>query len=98
MQVRVTSILSTTHLPPDFWGEIVMTTVYIINRSPCTPLQFKILMQLWLGKWSKYDILHVFGCATYSHVHKKPRYKLHLKSHKCIFIGYGVDGEMGYHL
>ena len=33
----------------------------------------------------------------YSHVPKEPRHKLDPKSHKCIFIGYGVDEEIGYH-
>ena len=79
-----------------------MIIVYIINYSPSTPLQFKILQELWLGKEPNYDRLCVLGCVECSHVTKKLRHKLDPKSHKCIFIGYGVDGvraiPMGKHL
>ena len=98
IQERVTSMLSTAHLPQEFWGEAVMTAIYIINRSPSTPLHFKIPSELWSGKKPNYDRLRVFGCEAYSHVPKELRHKLDPKSHKCIFIGYGVDGEMGYRL
>ena len=38
----------------------------------------------------------MFGCESYSHVPMELIPKLNPKSHKCIFIGYGVDGEMGH--
>ena len=47
IQERVTSMLLTTHLPQEFWGEVVMIAIYIINQSLSTPLQFKILPELW---------------------------------------------------
>ena len=40
----------------------------------------------------------MFGCEAYAHVPKQLCRKLDPKSHKCIFIGYGADGEMGYRL
>ncbi|MCO5568402.1 hypothetical protein L7F22_022101 [Adiantum nelumboides] len=91
-------MLSMASLPPKFWGEAVMTSVHIINRSPSTPLNFKIPQEMWTGKKPNYDKLRVFGCEAFSHIPKDLRKKLDPKSHKCIFIGYGMDGEMGYHL
>ncbi|MCO5570077.1 hypothetical protein L7F22_023791 [Adiantum nelumboides] len=91
-------MLSMASLPPEFWGEAVMTAVHIINRSPSTPLNFKIPQEMWTGKKPNYDRLRVFGCEALSHIPKDLRKKLDPKSHKCIFIGYGVDGEMGYRL
>ncbi|MCO5547021.1 hypothetical protein L7F22_000462 [Adiantum nelumboides] len=98
IQERVIAMLSMASLPPEFWGESVMTAVHIINRSPSTPLNFKIPQEMWTGKKPNYDRLRVFGCEAFSHISKDLRKKLDLKSHKCIFIGYGVDGEMGYRL
>ena len=43
-----------------------------------------------------YAHLRVFGCEAYAHVPKELRQKLDPKSQKCIFIGYGTEGEMGY--
>ena len=45
-----------------------------------------------------YAHLRVFGCEAYAHVPKELRQKLDPKSQKCIFIGYGTEGEMGYRL
>ena len=98
IQERVTSMLSMANLAPEFWGEAVLTTAYIVNRSPSSPLDFQIPEALWTGKQPSYDHLRVFGCECYSHIPKQLRSKLDPKSHKCIFIGYGHDGEMGYRL
>ena len=75
-----------------------MRIVYIINQPPSTPLQFKIPQELWSSKQQNYDRFHAFGCEAYSHVPKELRHKLDPKSQKCIFIGYGVDEEVGYPL
>ncbi|MCO5558348.1 hypothetical protein L7F22_011929 [Adiantum nelumboides] len=96
IQEHITSMLSMTNLPQEFWGEAVMMVAYFINRSPGTPLKYKVLQEMWTDEEPNYDKLRVFGCEAFSHVPKILRQKLDPKSHKCIFIGYGVDGEMGY--
>ena len=72
-----------------------MIVVYIINQSPTTSLEFKIPMECWSHKQPNYDRLCVFGCEVYTHVPNELRHKLDPKSHKCIFIGYGGNREMG---
>ena len=37
-------------------------------------------------------------CEAYVHVPKELRAKLDPKSRKCIFVGYGLDGQFGYRL
>ncbi|MCO5569735.1 hypothetical protein L7F22_023450 [Adiantum nelumboides] len=39
IQERVAAMLSMASLPPEFWGEAVMTAVHIINRLPSTPFE-----------------------------------------------------------
>ena len=40
----------------------------------------------------------MFGCKAYVHVPRDKCSKLEPKSKKCIFMGYGENGEMGYRL
>ena len=42
--------------------------------------------------------LRVFGCEAYVHIPKTLRKKLDDKCRKCIFLGYGIDGQFGYRL
>ena len=98
IQEKVTSMLSMAGLTPGFWAEAAIIAVHLINRSPSTPLDNQILEELWTGKTPDYAHLCVFGCGAYAHVPKELRQKLDPKSQKCIFIGYGTKGEMGYRL
>ena len=40
----------------------------------------------------------MFGCEAYVHVLKEKHSKLDPKSKRCVFLGYGDSGEMGYRL
>ena len=54
---------------------------------------------MWSGKRPSYSHLKVFGYEeSYAHIPKELCQKLEPKSHKCIFLCYGFNGEMGYHL
>ena len=54
--------------------------------------------ELWIGKPPSYKHLRVFGCNAYVHIRKDSCSKLDPKSYRCIFLGYGDNGEMGYRL
>ena len=72
-----------------------MTIVYMINRSPSTPLDRDIPQRVWTGKDASYRHLRVFSCLAYVHVAKEKRAKLEPKTQSCIFLRYG-DDEFGY--
>jgi hypothetical protein len=36
---RITAMLSHAKLPSQFWAEALMTAVYVLNLSPCVPLE-----------------------------------------------------------
>ena len=91
-------MLSHAALPHGFWTEAVKTVVHLINRSPNKRLGFQVPEELWIGKPPSYKHLRVFGCNAYMHIHKDSRTKLDPKSYRCIFLGYGDSGEMGYRL
>ena len=98
IQEKVRSLLSMAGLSDAFWAEAVMTVVHLINRAPSVPLGFKVPEEVWTGSPPLYGHLCVFGCEAYVHVPKEKRSKLDPKSKKCIFLGYGNSGEMGYKL
>ena len=52
--------------------------------------------EVWSRHPVSYERLRTFGCEAYAHVPKELCAKLDPKSCKCIFIGYGMDGQFGY--
>ena len=94
---KIRCMLRMANLPKSFWGEVVVTACYLINRSPLVPLGFDIPERVWTGKDVSYSYLKVFECKAFVHVPKEQRSKLDSKSTPCIFVGYG-DVEFGYKL
>ena len=78
-----------------FWAEVMMTTTYVINRSPSAPLDRNVPQRVWIGKDVSYRHMKVFGCLAYVHVAKDKYKKLDPKTRPCIFLGYG-DDEFSY--
>ena len=98
IQERVVSMLQHSGLSDGFWAEALLTAVDIINMSPSRPLGLKIPQEIWTGRKPNYDKLRIFGCEAYALIPKDDRRKLEPRSRKCVFLGYGPDGEIGYRL
>lgn len=45
------------------WGEAVMTTTYIVNRTPCSALGGKTPEKVWSRKSPEYSHMKNFGCT-----------------------------------
>jgi transposase InsO family protein len=48
-----------------FWGEAVVTAVYILNRSPTKALNDMTSYEAWHGRKSAVSHLRVFGCLAF---------------------------------
>ena len=81
-------------LSKSFWGELVSTATYLINKCPSTRIDLKTPMEVWSGRPTDYSNLKVFGALAFSHVRQD---KLDARVVKCIFIGY-PEGAKGYKL
>jgi transposase InsO family protein len=79
-------MLSNAGMHRRFWAEAASTACYLINRSPCIPLDKKTPIEVWSGSPADYSQLRVFGCTAYAHVDNG---KLEPKAVKCVFLGYG---------
>ena len=91
---RVMCILYSSGIYKHFWVETVMTTCFLVNRTPSSAIDFKTPEEFWSGKPSNYDYLRIFRCTAY--VHQSER-KLEPRLIKCIFLGY-PEGVKGYRL
>ena len=58
----------------------------------------RVAEEFWSGKPPSYKHLRVFGYEAYCQIPKENWNKLEIKSKKCIFLGYGESGEMGFRL
>jgi hypothetical protein len=79
-----------------FWGEAVVTTVYILNHSPTKALNDRTSYEAWYGRKPAVSHLRVFGCLTFDkelgHIGK-----LDNRSTLGVFIGY-AEGSKAYHI
>lgn len=75
-------------LPTKFWGEAVMTTTHLINRTPMKVLKGSTLYQVLYGEEPQYNHLRVFGSLCYTHLRARDKDKFGPRSSKCIFVGY----------
>lgn len=48
-----------------YWGECVMTAVYIINRIPTRVLDYKVPYEVLFAEAVNYSKFRVFGCLAF---------------------------------
>jgi transposase InsO family protein len=81
------ALLKQRGMPAVFWGEVVVTVVYILNRSPTKALNGRTPYETWHGCKPAVSHLLVFGCLAFGkelgHIGK-----LNDRSTPGVFIGY----------
>src|SRR3954464_4895859 len=90
------ALLRQRGMPTVFWGEAVLTAVYILNRSPTKALDDKTPYEAWHGRKPAVSHLRVFGCLAFAkelgHIGK-----LDDRSTPGVFIGY-AKGSKAYRI
>jgi hypothetical protein len=83
-------------MPAVFWGEAVVTAIYILNRSPTKALNGRTTYEAWHGRKPAVSHLQVFGCLAFGkelgHIGK-----LDDSSTPGVFIGY-AEGSKAYRI
>jgi transposase InsO family protein len=59
------ALLKQRGMPVVFWGEMVVTAVYILNRSPTKALNGRMPYEAWHGRKPAVSHLRVFGCLAF---------------------------------
>ena len=62
----VRSMMMQAKLSISFWGDVIMTTAYILNRVPSISVS-STPYEVWKGAMPDLNIMHPRGCATYVH-------------------------------
>jgi hypothetical protein len=90
------ALLKKRRMSAVFWGEAVVTTVYIFNRLPTKALNGRTPYEAWHGRKPTVSHLRVFGCITFGkelgHIGK-----LDDRRTPGVFIGY-TEGSKAYRI
>jgi hypothetical protein len=90
------TLLKQRGMPTVFWGEAVVTVVYILNRSPTKALNGGMLYEAWHERKPAVSHIRVFGCLAFGkelgHIGK-----LDDRSTPVVFIGY-TEGSKAYRI
>lgn len=91
------ALLKERSMPTVFWGEAVVTAVYILNRAPTKALDGKTPYEAWFGRTPAVAHLRTFGCVGYVKDTRPHLKKLDDRSAPMVFIGYAI-GSKAYRL
>jgi hypothetical protein len=94
IEESVKEIMNDQNLSMFLWGEAVMTTSYVQNRSSHRILKNMTPKEAFLGKKPSVEHLRIFGCHVYIHVPKDKRKKLEPLGKRGIFIGYSESSKV----
>jgi hypothetical protein len=86
-------MLKENHLPNEYWSNLVVCSVYILNKIPTKSVKNQVPQEAWSGKNNNISHLRIFGCVAYAHVPKDMRRKLDDISEKCVFVGYNEESK-----
>ena len=68
-----------------FWAEAVSYATFLVNRLPCSGVEYKTPMEVWTGTHASYDDIQIFGYQAYFHVRNE---KIDPRARKAIFLGF----------
>ena len=83
-------------LSQQYWGEAVMTAVYLQNRLP-TKATNKTPFELWHGEKPEMSHIRIFGCKAFAYIPKEKRSKFDDRAVEAVLVGYS-ERSKGYRL
>ena len=91
------SLLFEANLPKHYWGEAVLTSTYLMNRTPMKIIGYQSPLGLLGAAFPNQKLFlglpaRIFGCTAF--VHQKSG-KLDPRAQKCVFVGYSST-QKGY--
>ncbi|KAF7814540.1 zf-CCHC domain-containing protein/rve domain-containing protein/RVT_2 domain-containing protein/gag_pre-integrs domain-containing protein/UBN2_2 domain-containing protein [Senna tora] len=90
----IRSMMAQANLPISYWGNVLLTATFILNRVPSTSVA-STPYELWTKRKPDLSILRPWGSAAYIHDNSHKYGKLGPRGKKCIFIRYSEQSK-GY--
>ncbi|XP_052622580.1 retrovirus-related Pol polyprotein from transposon RE1 isoform X1 [Lactuca sativa] len=88
------SLIFQSGLPIKHWGDAILTSVFLINRTPTSVLNGSSPYELVYNCAPVFDKLRVFGCLCFaSKLNNNDKFSE--RADKCVFLGYSSD-KKGY--
>ncbi|XP_023756901.1 uncharacterized protein LOC111905437 [Lactuca sativa] len=81
-------------VPLRYWADAVLTSVFLINRTPTSVLNGSSPYELLYNSAPVFDKLRVFGCLCFATKLNNSE-KFSERADKCVFLGYSSD-KKGY--
>jgi hypothetical protein len=94
----IRSMLSHANLDQTYWEVAATTAFKLVNMRATRTTKGVTPYQLWYNEKPRIDVLRVFGCNAYVHVHKDNRRAFDATSIMGVFIGYDNARENAYRI
>ena len=75
-----------------WWGEILFTVCYVLNRVPNSKT-YTSSTERWLNRKPNVSYFRVWGCLAYVRIPDPKRSKLASRAYECVFIGYAIHSK-----
>jgi hypothetical protein len=85
------SMLKEKHLSNEYWGDAVLCSIFISNRSPTKTVRDHVPQEAWDGKSCNVSHFKNFGFVSFVHVPVEMRRMFDNRSERCIFVGYSEE-------
>jgi hypothetical protein len=87
------SMLKAMSMPSWFWGEVVTTVVFFLNRSPTQSVEQKTPYKVWHGVKPSVHYLCTFGCVAHVKQGNKHLGKLDDHNMMMVFVNYKLGSK-----
>lgn len=81
---KVRCMLSNANLCNQFWAKALSYITFIMNKFPCSGVEYQTLIEVWLGSHISYDNVHKFSCWACCHARDE---KIDPRTRKALFMG-----------
>ena len=86
-------MLKAKQVPSTYWGEAVLTAVFILNRSFTRSVDGKTPYEAWYGRKPDVRFLRTFGCVGHVKTARPQLKKLDDRSTPMVFMGYETGSK-----
>ena len=88
----VVAILLNSGAASHWWGEILLTACYVLNRVPKSKSKISPY-EILKNRQPNISYFRTWGCLAYVRIPDPKRIKLASRAYECVFIGYAVNSK-----